>query len=72
MKLSRKHYNEMAKIIREVSWLIDVAPHTAKEIGIDPYDLVMNLGYYFEENNPNFDYEKWCEACTPEEVEADQ
>ena len=48
MKLSRKDYNEMAEIIREASWLIDVAPHTAKEVGIDPYDLVMNLGYFFE------------------------
>jgi hypothetical protein len=27
------------------------------------------LGYYFEKDNPNFDYEKWCNACTPEEEE---
>ena len=72
MRASRKDYNEMAEIIREASWLIDVAPHTAKEVGIDPYDLVMNLGYFFEENNPNFDLEKWCNACTPKEEEAKQ
>ena len=65
--ITKKHYNAMAKIIREASWLIDVAPHTAKEVGIDPYDLVMNLGYYFEEDTPIFVYEQWCNACTPKE-----
>ena len=33
-------------------------------------DVIMNLGYYFEEDNPNFDYGKWCDACTPDEEEA--
>ena len=70
--ITKKHYNAMAEIIREASWLIDRGSHNAKEVGIDPYDLVMNLGYYFQEDNPNFDYEKWCNACTPEEEEAKQ
>ncbi len=68
--ITRKHYNEMAKIIKEASWLIDKGPHTAKDIGIDYYKVIMNLGYYFEEDNPNFDYGKWCDACTPNEEEA--
>lgn len=68
--ITRKHYNKMAKIIKEASWLIDKGSHTAKDIGIDPYDLIYNLADYFLEDNPNFDYDKWLAACTPDEEEA--
>ena len=67
--ITKKHYNEMAKIIREASWLIDKGSHTAKEVGIDYYDLVNDLGLYFEKDNPNFDYEKWCDACSLKQEE---
>ena len=52
--ITKKHYNEMAKIIREASWLIDKGSHTAKEVGIDYYDLVNDLGLYFEKMRCEF------------------
>ena len=67
--ITEKQYKAMAKIIKEASWLIDRGSHTAKNVGINPYDLVYNLGYYFQEDNPNFDCEKWLNACTPEQEE---
>ena len=70
--ITRKHYNAIAEIIKDASWLVNKGPHTAKDVGVDPYDLIHNLADYFLEDNPNFNYDKWLEACTPEEVEADQ
>lgn len=50
--LSRKHYIRIAEIIK-----------SEKEKGLMMNELIEDLAKYFEEENPNFDKNKFIQAC---------
>ena len=68
MSISRKHFEAIAKIIGERDYQITDGQHYLSEAEARGFRIaleliVQDLGNMFEDENENFDYERFHDAC---------
>ena len=55
--LTKQHFNKIAEILKD-----NILKENERIIGFDVY-ILEQLGFYFQEQNPNFDESRFKEAC---------
>jgi len=61
MALSRKHYNKLAKLIND-NIVIDDTCYSELHLSLHS-GLINQLGIILKQDNNNFDFNKWNNAC---------
>ena len=63
--LTQKDHDRIAAIVRHVALTTKILPQPEENWKTDGETLVKKLAQYFRHDNPNFDWDKFMEACEP-------